>query len=55
MARILVVEDEPAIAELVSLNLRHDGHEVQVAGSSQDACSWRSAGVAMCARATCPS
>ncbi len=37
MARILVVEDEPAIAELVSLNLRHDGHEVQVAGSSQDA------------------
>ena len=37
MARILVVEDEPAIAELISLNLRHDGHDVQVAGSSQDA------------------
>ncbi len=37
MARILVVEDEPAIAELVTLNLRHDGHEVQVATSSQDA------------------
>ena len=37
MARILVVEDEPAIAELVMLHLRHDGHEVQVAGSSQDA------------------
>lgn len=37
MARILVVEDEPAIAELIMLNLRHDGHEVQVAGSSQDA------------------
>ena len=37
MARILVVEDEPAIAELITLNLRHDGHEVQVAGSSQDA------------------
>ena len=37
MARILVVEDEPAIAELIVLNLRHDGHEVQVAGSSADA------------------
>ena len=37
MARILVVEDEPAIAELIKLNLRHDGHEVQVATSSQDA------------------
>ncbi|MDO9073870.1 MAG: phosphate regulon transcriptional regulator PhoB [Rubrivivax sp.] len=37
MARILVVEDEPAIAELITLNLRHDGHEVQVAPSSQDA------------------
>ena len=37
MARILVVEDEPAIAELISLNLRHDGHEVQVVGCSQDA------------------
>jgi two-component system phosphate regulon response regulator PhoB len=37
MARILVVEDEPAIAELITLNLRHDGHEVQVAPSSHDA------------------
>lgn len=31
MARILVVEDEPAIAELVAINLRHAGHEVALA------------------------
>jgi len=37
MARILVVEDEPAIAELISLNLRHDGHEVKIAGTSERA------------------
>jgi len=37
MARILVVEDEPAIAELISLNLRHDGHAVRVAASSAEA------------------
>jgi two-component system alkaline phosphatase synthesis response regulator PhoP/two-component system response regulator MtrA len=29
MARILVVEDDPPIAELVALYLRHDGHEVE--------------------------
>ncbi|MBH9554109.1 phosphate regulon transcriptional regulator PhoB [Inhella gelatinilytica] len=29
MARILIVEDESAIAELIALNLRHDHHEVQ--------------------------
>ena len=28
MSRILVVEDEPAIAELVAVNLRYAGHEV---------------------------
>jgi two-component system phosphate regulon response regulator PhoB len=37
MGRILIVEDEPAIAELITLNLRHDGHEVLVAGDSQSA------------------
>ncbi len=37
MARILVVEDEPAIAELITLNLRHDGHEVRLAASAQEA------------------
>ena len=37
MAKILVVEDEPAIAERVALNLRHDGHEVQVAGDAASA------------------
>lgn len=31
MAQILIVEDEPAIAELVALNLRHAGHQVEVA------------------------
>ena len=37
MARILVVEDEPAIAELVAINLRHAGHEVTVAGNADQA------------------
>jgi two-component system, OmpR family, phosphate regulon response regulator PhoB len=37
MARILIVEDEPAIAELISLNLRHGGHEVQITADSQAA------------------
>jgi two-component system phosphate regulon response regulator PhoB len=37
MARILVVEDEPAIAELIALNLRHDGHEARLAGTSEEA------------------
>jgi len=37
MARIVVVEDEPAIAELVAINLRHAGHEVTVAGDAGQA------------------
>ncbi len=37
MARILIVEDEPAIAELLTLNLRHDGHEVQLAPGPREA------------------
>jgi len=37
MARILVVEDESAIAELVAINLRHAGHEVTVAGDAAQA------------------
>ena len=31
MSRVLVVEDESAIAELISINLRHAGYEVTVA------------------------
>lgn len=31
MSRVLVVEDETAIAELISINLRHAGHEVTLA------------------------
>ncbi|MDE2401668.1 MAG: phosphate regulon transcriptional regulator PhoB [Burkholderiales bacterium] len=31
MSRVLVVEDEPAIAELIALNLRHSGFDVVVA------------------------
>jgi two-component system phosphate regulon response regulator PhoB len=34
MGRILVVEDEPAIAELIAMNLRHAGHEVVLAGDA---------------------
>ena len=36
-SRILVVEDEPAIAELVSINLRHAGFEVVVAADAERA------------------
>ena len=37
MSRVLVVEDEPAIAELMAINLRHAGHEVVVAGTADEA------------------
>jgi two-component system phosphate regulon response regulator PhoB len=37
MANILVVEDEPAIAELVMLNLRHGGHTVRRAADAAQA------------------
>ncbi len=37
MSRVLVVEDESAIAELISLNLRHAGYEVTVAATADDA------------------
>ncbi len=37
MARILVVEDELAIAELVAINLRHAGHEVTLAADASQA------------------
>lgn len=37
MSRVLVVEDESAIAELVSINLRHAGFEVIVASTADEA------------------
>jgi two-component system phosphate regulon response regulator PhoB len=37
MSRILVVEDEAAIAELLALNLRHSGHEVVLAADAEQA------------------
>jgi two-component system phosphate regulon response regulator PhoB len=37
MSRILVVEDESAIAELISINLRHAGYEVTIAGAADQA------------------
>ena len=37
MSRILVVEDESAIAELISINLRHAGFEVTLAASANAA------------------
>ena len=37
MSRILVVEDETAIAELVSINLRHAGFEVTLAADAEQA------------------
>jgi two-component system phosphate regulon response regulator PhoB len=37
MSRILVVEDELAIAELIAINLRHAGHEVAIAVDAEQA------------------
>ncbi|MCV2361113.1 MULTISPECIES: phosphate regulon transcriptional regulator PhoB [Roseateles] len=37
MSRVLVVEDESAIAELISINLRHAGFEVTIAASADQA------------------
>jgi two-component system, OmpR family, phosphate regulon response regulator PhoB len=37
MSRILVVEDEGAIAELLAINLRHAGHEVTLAATAEQA------------------
>jgi two-component system, OmpR family, phosphate regulon response regulator PhoB len=37
MSKVLVVEDESAIAELVAINLRHAGFEVTLAGSADQA------------------
>jgi len=37
MSRIVVVEDESAIAELISINLRHAGHEVTIAATAEQA------------------
>jgi two-component system response regulator MprA len=37
MSSVLVVEDESAIAELISINLRHAGYEVTVAASAEQA------------------
>ena len=34
MSRVLVVEDESAIAELISINLRHAGYEVTIAATA---------------------
>lgn len=35
MAKVLVVEDEAAIAELIAFNLRHAGHEVVTAADAE--------------------
>ncbi|HEY4083797.1 MAG TPA: phosphate regulon transcriptional regulator PhoB [Burkholderiaceae bacterium] len=37
MSQILVVEDESAIAELISINLRHAGYEVTLAATADQA------------------
>ena len=37
MSHIVVVEDESAIAELISINLRHAGHEVTIAATAEQA------------------
>jgi two-component system phosphate regulon response regulator PhoB len=37
MSQVLLIEDEPDIAELISINLRHAGYEVVVARTSDEA------------------
>ncbi len=37
MSRVLVVEDEAAIAELISINLRHAGYDVTIASDADQA------------------
>jgi two-component system, OmpR family, phosphate regulon response regulator PhoB len=37
MGQILIAEDEPAIAELISIHLRHAGYEVVLAGTGEAA------------------
>jgi two-component system, OmpR family, phosphate regulon response regulator PhoB len=37
MSHILIVEDEPAIAELIAVNLRHGGHDVTIAPDAAQA------------------
>jgi two-component system phosphate regulon response regulator PhoB len=37
MGRVLVVEDELAIAELIALHLRHEGHQPRMAASAAEA------------------
>ena len=37
MTRVLVVEDESAIAELIAINLRHAGYEVTIAADADQA------------------
>jgi two-component system phosphate regulon response regulator PhoB len=37
VSRVLVVDDESAIAELVALNLRHSGYEVALAATADEA------------------
>ncbi|NRT57185.1 phosphate regulon transcriptional regulator PhoB [Sphaerotilus uruguayifluvii] len=37
MTRCLIVEDEPAIAELIAVHLRHAGHEVALAATVPEA------------------
>jgi len=44
-ARILIVEDEPAIRELVAVNLRHAGYTVIEAETAEAARAWIDAGL----------
>jgi len=37
MSQVLVVEDESAIAELISINLRHAGYQVTIAANAEQA------------------
>jgi CheY-like chemotaxis protein len=42
--RILVVDDEPLVCESVAMLLAHDGHEVEMASSGEEALNKQSSG-----------
>ncbi len=41
MARILIVEDEEKIARFVTLELEHEGYQVEHAADGRTAWTWR--------------
>ena len=45
MARILVIEDESDIRQVLDYNLRLAGHEVLAAARARKGCGWRASSI----------